>query len=88
MTKKILLEFFEVISTHVKIYIFVIFGFDGMGALLAQWLEHWSYEPGVTSSNLVLGKKDEPREAIHFCHSGGRERKEVMQDAVVFHYLY
>ena len=22
----------------------------------AQWLEHWSYEPGVTSSNLVLGR--------------------------------
>ena len=28
-----------------------------MRALVAQWLEHWSYEPGVTGSNPVLSRK-------------------------------
>jgi hypothetical protein len=29
-------------------------------ALVAQWLEHWSYEPGVTGSNPVLSRMRSP----------------------------
>ena len=38
-------------------------------ALVAQWLEHWSYEPGVTGSNPVLSRLLNllPGRARQFC---------------------
>jgi hypothetical protein len=47
---------------NVTLYVILIYIFfekvqRRMRALVAQWLEHWSYEPGVTGSNPVLSRK-------------------------------